>query len=343
MSSVGTSTGTQDANIPNIIINGTEVTGEEAMNQLMKKSDMGGNAITSISYTKGGAQITLEGDSLEEFLETMDAVFEVAKAGGLSDEDIRALSKSFQNLLVAFFDVVVEIVEALGGTNDEVTPESAEFAEEVQKAVENFLNSKIFSDADMRELMKLLIKAFAQLLNSQRAIDLAAINIMIDAFNSKIEAMEQSRDAEYKAAMTEAITKIITGVLQVGMAIFSMIGAAGREKSASASATPGAAKVAGNEDDMNGGDFLAQLIKAGGEFVEGASGMIAAGYKYDAASAKILAEKADAILKVVEKMLDSGSKNFDELKKAINDFLSTLKEILQGISSTEMQVAAQKA
>jgi hypothetical protein len=99
-----------------------------------------------------------------------------------------------------------------------VSSEDKKFQEQVNTALsaaEPFL--KAVTDSDMRELMKLLIAVFAQLLTTQRENDLLNLNNLMSAFEAKIKKMEESRDKQYDAAMTQAITGIVMGAVSLTM------------------------------------------------------------------------------------------------------------------------------
>ena len=84
-------------------------------------------------------------------------------------------------------------------------------------AAEPFI--KAVTDSDMRELLKLLIAVFAQMLTTQRQNDLLNLNNLMSSFEAKIKDMETSRDKQYDAAMTSAVTSIVMGFISLGLTI----------------------------------------------------------------------------------------------------------------------------
>ena len=79
----------------------------------------------------------------------------------------------------------------------------------LQGVFEPFTRS--IKDSDLRELFKLLIMAFAQMISTQRESDLYNLSNLVNSFTTKIAEMKTAAEQQYDAAKTQAITSICMG------------------------------------------------------------------------------------------------------------------------------------
>ena len=202
------------------------------------------------------------------------------------------------------------------------------------KKLDELLSKEVFTDADMKELMKLLIAINSELLNSQRELDLNTITTMLKALKAKFEAMKDSRDANYKAAMAQAIGQIISGCFQLTGGVFSAVGG-GCAKSAGFETEAGRAAGQAYSAVWKGG---ADIANAGGTITSGITGMIAAGYQYDAKTADIDAAQQDALLEAARKTQESSMEK--ALQEKIQAASRAVDELLKTIANVEKQIAS---
>ena len=350
MNSIGASTGTQDANAQNITINGTEVTGKEGINQLVTGSLMGGNGITSISYTVGNEQVTIKGDDIIEELEkSITMLAEYIKEGKVPEDVLeeicQTLSKACQDFFMGFWELMVEVVagEVL---SDEKTEEDIVIQEAADALIDALLNSKVFSDSDMRELMKLLIQAFCAFMTTQRAINLNTMQNIMAAFEEKIRQMEKARDKNYEAAMTQAKAQLIGACIQVFASLMS-VGLAACSADATRKGTFNAEtgkfdaateKILKNLSVCQ--TFCDALGNLAGIFTA-LGGMSAAESTYQAKTAEIKAAIQDAALELFRKMQEAGTEFMHKLFDIVNSLVQMILQLVQSISSTEQQIAQQ--
>lgn len=181
--------------------------GENDINELKKiaKSD----GINSITYTNmGGTSGTLEvgaedlyGDEItEDKWEQIEGLFSLLPT--IDEESGEKLLKYAQKNAFPMLQGLAEFLDKNIEQSLNPTPTQA-------------YSHTTLTDYDIRELMKLLIKAFSELINAQRQVALSNINGIIQALNEKISAMEKSRDENHKAAIHSAIGQIAMGVLQI--------------------------------------------------------------------------------------------------------------------------------
>lgn len=228
-------------------------------------------------------------------------------------------------------------------TNDNVSAPSVE------------LNSLVgnFSSFDIRELMKLLIQAFAQFFSTQRELDLATTSQIQQAMETKIAAMEKEKDETYKAAMAQAIGSIVSGALSVwaglvsvGAGTMNLLGglsgsgalAGVTEKGATLTNQTAKGTTKMIETFANITNASAQLINGLGGIANGVSGMVSAGHTKDAKDAQIEQTTQDATLEILKKMEQEGSEQTKQLMEFITRILSMIQELQQSAAQTEKTI-----
>ena len=210
----------------------------------------------------------------------------------------------------------------------------------------NNLMKKSISDFDIRELMKLLIKAFSQLMNSQRQVTLNTITNIVTALKAKIADMEKSRDENYNAALASAIGSIVMGTLQVIGGAVSAASAAhtGHEIKTNFVGRGTEGALAGNPEFqkiIKTGELLDNIGKAvgySGQLANGIAGIINAQYQSKAKDADIDSAIQDALMEVLRKMQDEGSNEFKQLIQFVSTLLQMLQELQRNASSTEQTI-----
>lgn len=238
-----------------------------------------------------------------------------------------------------------------------VSSEDKKFQEQVNTALsaaEPFM--KVVTDSDMRELLKLLIAVFAQLMTTQRENDLLNLNNLMSSFEAKIKDMEVSRDKQYDAAMASAITSIVTGFVSLGLTV---AGTAMQMRSAYNT-------MKGNKNllkHFNMGQIKEQQFKtdfkdvtsqqqfilggamsAGGQaasqIAQGIAGVVSAEQQKDAKNADIAAEAQAMVMEIVRKAQEQNQSTARALMDFINNLLSMIQQLNQNVRQTEMQIAA---
>ena len=310
------------------------------MDKTLKGIKQSGQAITSISYTAGeGEKKSIKEQDVREFLKSIETWGDTIDVMKLTQEMAEKLGIGCQN-----------VVKALGAFIEQMASNmtlSKETTEEDLK-IESLIKQGALSDFDIRELMKLLIKAFSQLINAQREITVNNIRGIMDALQTKIEQMAKSRDENYNAAIAQATAQIVSGCIQVLGSVLAMAGAsAGKNastvKGGSNTENVGALKQFFGRSLFSAcdGQAILKLADGLGQIVTGATGGIAAGYQAEAKNADIEATKADALMEVLRKMQEENTNQLKELMDFISTLLRVMQELGQNASATEKSIAQQ--
>ena len=217
-----------------------------------------------------------------------------------------------------------------------VSSEDKKFQETVNtafSAMEPFM--KAVTDSDMRELMKLLIAVFAQLLTSQRQNDLLNLNIMMASFESKIADMEKSKDEQYEAAWTQAVVAIVMGAASLTM---TFIGTAMQTRAAYNGMENGT-KIETDPQFIRGSatSQSAQFVNSIGNAI---GTWCAAKDQQDAKEMDIKAEAEAMVMEVIRKAQEQNQSTAKALMDFINNLLSMIQQLNQNVRQTEMQIAA---
>ena len=217
-----------------------------------------------------------------------------------------------------------------------VSSEDKKFQETVNtafSAMEPFM--KAVTDSDMRELMKLLIAVFAQLLTSQRQNDLLNLNIMMASFESKIADMEKSKDEQYEASWTQAVVGIVMGAASLTM---TFIGTAMQTRAAYNGMENGT-KIETDPQFIKGG-----ATSQSSQFVNSIGNAIgtwcAAEDQQEAKEMDIKAEAEAMVMEVIRKAQEQNQSTAKAIMDFINNLLSMIQQLNQNARQTEMQIAA---
>ena len=217
-----------------------------------------------------------------------------------------------------------------------VSSEDKKFQETVNtafSAMEPFM--KAVTDSDMRELMKLLIAVFAQLLTTQRQNDLLNLNIMMASFEAKIADMEKSKDEQYEAAWTQAVVGIVMGAVSLTM---TFIGTAMQTRAAY-NAIKNDTKIEADPQYITGG-----ALSQSSQFVSSIGNAIgtwcAAKDQQDAKEMDIKAEAEAMVMEVIRKAQEQNQSTAKALMDFINNLLSMIQQLNQNARQTEMQIVA---
>ena len=298
------------------------------------KRTIGEGGITSVTYTAGDGKrqtISASGLELAEFLDGLEHIGNLP----LTEEDVKSLSTNVGGLLTALNNWAKGVPVSSGGAQEDLA---------LANQVDVLLKKTTISDFDIRELMKLLIKAFSQLLNSQRQVTLNTITNITTALKAKVAAMEKSRDENYNAAVANAVGSIVSGTFQIAGGVCTMAGAlghgpskylrgkVGREKYASA---PIEKKI---EMNLKFWEASSQMFQGAGTISNGVAGLVSASHSKEAKTAEIDTAKNDAILELLRKMTDENSSEFKQLLEFINTLLRMMQELQQNASSTEKTI-----
>lgn len=248
-----------------------------------------------------------------------------------------------------------------------VSSEDKQFREQVNTALsatEPFL--KTVTDSDMRELLKLLIMVFAQLMTTQRENDLLNLNNLMSSFEAKLKEMETSRDKQFKAAMTSAVTGIVTGAVSLGLTV---VGTTMQLRSAANTMSANKITEANNKQLSLSSDMhtitketfrsnfkellnvatqsqfiLGGAMTSGGQaasqVAQGISGIVSAYQQKEAKDADIAAEAEAMVMEIIRKAQEQNQSTAKALMDFINNILSMIRQLIQNASQTEKTIAA---
>ena len=306
-----------------------------------------GNAIASISYTAGqGVPKNQDVDS-QNFLKTVENFGQIVNAEEIPNEVFEQICDNTKGVLTVLPEAIKEVCVQGGMTlSKEVTEEDLQIQKQALDIISRLNSGGTISDFDIRELMKLLIKAFSELMNAQREIELNTVNNIIAALETKIAAMEKSRDENYKAAITQAVGQIVSGALQIGAGIVSIVGAC-RAGGKLNQKTKGVATE--DQVKLNSATFektltkykgITDIINACGTITTGITGLVAAGQQAEAKSADIISAIADALMEVARKMQEAVSSALSKLMEQIAALLQVISSLIQSTSAAEKSIVA---
>ncbi|MBR1844012.1 MAG: hypothetical protein IJ793_04045 [Opitutales bacterium] len=231
-------------------------------------------------------------------------------------------------------------------------------------AAEPFM--KAVTDSDMRELLKLLIAVFAQMLTTQRQNDLLNLNNLMSSFEAKIKDMEASRDKQYSAAITSAVTGIVMGfislwltvagtAMQMRSATNTMKGNISKERNNTTWSDKVDNKLATEAEyqrhfqklaDVTGqpqfilGGAMTSGGQAASQMAQGIAGVVSAMQQKDAKDADIKAEAEAMVMEVIRKAQEQNQSTAKAIMDFINNLLSMIQQLNQNARQTEMQIAA---
>ena len=272
--------------------------------------------IEEITYTNG--QLEIKGTNL-----AVDAMAEKLKTAAFNTEEMKAFLGN-------------DIQSCQFKQNDDGT---------FTLTTNGVSETKKITDFDIRELMKLLIAAFAELRTADRDRALNVLNAVVAAFETKIEAMETAKEEQFKAAMASAIGQIVSGAASITMsgigALASLKGP--KQKTTNIFDSENTKQVIGQETSMTKSGILAEFLTSSampiGKIIDGFAGVAGATFSAAKTGADIEATRADQLLEVLKQAQDQYTKGNDSLQQFIEKVLSIMQQLLQSASQTEKAVA----
>ena len=315
---------------------------------------------------------------IENYTSQVNALF-----AGTKTEDIQQalwanpiLGNKLANLLRCKFDELPTVLSDLNKSVKNlpsilgsllVSSEDKQFQKLVNtglSAAEPFM--KAVTDSDMRELLKLLIAVFAQMLTTQRQNDLLNLNNLMSSFEAKIKDMETSRDKQYDAAMTSAVTSIVMGFISLGLTV---AGTAMQMRSAYSTMSQNKIDASFNKqlslnkgmNKLTEGQLNASMRKladvtsqaqfqlggamssggqAASQMAQGIAGVVSAMQQKDAKDADIKAEREAMVMEIMRKAQEQNQSTAKALMDFINNLLSMIQQLNQNARQTEMQIVA---
>ena len=207
-------------------------------------------------------------------------------------------------------------------------------------------DTKKMSDFDIRELMKLLISAFAELMTADRERALNVLNATVTALENKIDAMETAAKEQYNSAIASAVGQIVSGAVSVATAGIGLgLNLKGPKQTTENMfrGTGDDAIITGTKTSMTKSgavaDFLTSASVPLGKIIEGSANVDAAKHGLAKSEADIDAAKADALLEILRQAQDQYTKGSDSLQQFIDKVLNVMQQLLQSASQTEKAVA----
>ena len=191
------------------------------------------------------------------------------------------------------------------------------------------------TDSDMRELLKLLIAVFAQLMTTQRENDLLNLNNLMSSFAAKLKEMETSRDKKYDAAVAQAVASIVMGATSL---VMTCVGTAMQMRAAK-NCMANHTKVETDRQYI-AGSAVSQSAQTVSQIGQGIAGWVSAGRQKDAGLADEAAETQAMVMEVVRKAQEQNQSVAKALMDFINNLLSMIQQLNQNARQTEIQIAA---
>jgi hypothetical protein len=207
-------------------------------------------------------------------------------------------------------------------------------------------SSKIITDDDIRGLMKLLLQAFTLMINAQRQGDLNDLNGVLAALETKLAAMEESKDAAYEAAKSQAIGMIVSGSINVvGGAVQAGMAAAGSTSKTDSTSNTTAEGTTVGSSTTQGKDWgqisqgVGSSVQGGGQIAQGAFNLEAAEHTVEQQEAEQKKAEAEAQLEFWKQGESMDEKSMDAFFNFLKTILSILQEYRQNAASTEGSIA----
>jgi|GEM_PF-2758645 len=349
----------------NVLSEITNAQNQEAKVGLTKTMENGG--ITNISYTNQGGKSIDGKDTKEQAMAALLSQDPEATEKMVSELCSSLSTDALKSTAKASMGVISDLVVC--AKNSVETTDTKTNTTEVSNGLDGLMGK--LSTFDIRDLMKLLIKAFAQFFQTQRALDLSTIEQIQAAMEAKINAMEEEKNEAYKAAMAQAIGSIVSGCMSVTAGLFSaagglvqMGGGIGAQYKLSKPAKELKQLVsAGTKDVVDAaksvfeatkaeadnitsithgiGDSLSGVgnaINGFGGIATGVTGIIGAEAKKAEKEAQIEQTKQDAVLEILKKMQNDGSEQTKQLMDFIARILSMIQELQQSAAQTEKTI-----
>ena len=217
-----------------------------------------------------------------------------------------------------------------------------------EKTIDKLLTERLgVRDSDLRDLLKLLISAFAQLNNTQRMTDLTALKGLVEACKEKIDKMKTAADAQYDAAKKQAIGQIVGGALSIVISGASLAGAAyfarglnGGLQGFNQETNQAIIKYTPEQCDayMKAFQALGGMAQPLSGITTGAFSLNAAEDTYAKSAAEIQQEQLNLTMEIMRKALDQCSSSKKELMDAIQQMIQFIQQLIQQACATEKTI-----
>lgn len=284
-----------------------------------------GDGIESVSYANGQLEVSYEKGK---------------------EADVDALAAKLQGLAFS----TDEMKKLLGDVKD-VTFKSNSDGTITLTTNEVSQSPKPISDFDIRELMKLLIVAFAELMTADRERALNILTATVAAFETKIAKMEIAAQEEYKSAIASAIGSIVSGAISVTMAVGGgACSGLGLHKSHSSTSGYTLTGKSMNQQQIdktkrasehwsNAGQIFGNMSMPAGKITEGVANIDAAAHGLAKTEANIESTEADALLEVLRTAIEQFQKGSTSLQEFISKVINVMMQIDQAIGQAMLQAA----
>lgn len=217
-----------------------------------------------------------------------------------------------------------------------------------EKTIDKLLTERLgVRDSDLRDLLKLLIAAFAQLNNTQRMTDLVALQGLVEACKAKIDQMKIAAKAQYDAAKKQAIGQIVGGALSIAISGASLAGAAyyakGLNGSLQKQVTEQNKVITKNtpaqcDANMKAFQAVGGMAQPVGGITTGITSWVAAGDTKEKSAAEIQQEQLNLAMEIMRKALDQCSSSKKELMEAIQQMIQFIQQLIQQAAATEKTI-----
>ena len=203
------------------------------------------------------------------------------------------------------------------------------------------------SDFDLRELMKLLISTFGELRTADRERALNILTAVVAAIETKISAMEKERDAQFTAAVKQAVGQIVGGIATGACAFaggaFNLKGPKSKTEPIFKQKGDDTSEVIGQKTTLSRsgviGDMVSGMAMPLGKIIEGSANIESAKSQVEATNARIEQTQADATIEVLKQAQEQYTKGNDSLQQFIDKVLNIMQQLLQSAAQTEKSVA----
>lgn len=217
-----------------------------------------------------------------------------------------------------------------------------------EKTIDKLLTERLgVRDSDLRDLLKLLIAAFAQLNNTQRMTDLEALEGLVKACDEKIKNMKTAADAQYDAAQKQAWGQIVGGALSIVISGASLAGAAyfarglnGGLQGFNQETNQTIIKCTPEQCDayMKAFQAFGGMAQPVSGITTGISSLIAAEDTKEKSDAEIVQEQLNLTMEIMRKALDQCSSSKKELMEAIQQMIQFIQQLIQQAAATEKTI-----
>lgn len=233
---------------------------------------------------------------------------------------------------------IAGISYAVGETSNASQKEKVDAltAQLIQKGEDSCRLSTI-GDQFIRDLLKLLIRVFAQMLTTKRTSDLYVLKQTINSFVEKIKDMEEAKEKQYKSSFTQALAGVIGG------AIATTLGGVGGalQIGQTTEITDEAGKAIGGSLTSNLGQVgqtMSYPSQAVSQLASSAGTMAANGATREKMEADIRSTAQDQLQEILRKAQDTNQSLEKSVFEYITSLLSMIQQLQQSIRQTEMGI-----